>query len=61
MIQVGVPLVFSKQETFHAYQDVAVGAEYLENVTRMTSTQLPKIFGNRANVGLGTIAAAVHQ
>ena len=61
MIHVGVPLVFSKQETFHAHQDVAVGAKYLENVTRMASTQLPNIFGNRASVGLETIAAAVHH
>ena len=61
MIQVGVPLMFSKQETFHAHQDVAVGAEDLENVIRMASTQLPNIFGNRASVGLETIAAAVHH
>ena len=53
--------MFSKQETFHAHQDVAVGTEDLENIIRMASTQLPNIFGNRASVGLETIAAAVHH
>ena len=53
--------MFSKQETFHAHQDVAVGTEDLENIIRMASTQLPNIFGNRASVGLETIAATVHH
>ena len=61
MIQVGVTLVVSKQEAFRANQNVAVGAEYLQNVTKMNSTKLPNIFRSCAGVRLGTIAAAIHK